>query len=88
MPHIQYFKIKKERHDYLGERFFKVDYDSDKVVQVCLSPGDVKKGKSNTLGVYAICKLTFFTNYAGRYVDKCTAKEYKKQFKKAVNLLE
>lgn len=85
----QYFKIRKERRDYLGERYFKFNYNSEKVVQVCLNPGDVKKGKSNTFGVYIIHRMTLASNYlAPNYIEACSKKEYEKQFKKAIKLLE
>lgn len=84
----QYFKVKQERKEYLGERYFKFNFNSEKVVQVCLTVGDVKKGKSNTFGVYLVHKMTLFSNYlAPNYIEPCTRKEYERQFKKVVQLL-
>ena len=85
----QYYKTKKERFDYLGNRYFRVDFDSDVCLQVCLSCGDVKKGKANNFGVYLIGKLTFFTNYlAQSYVLPCTKREFDNQFNKMVKMLK
>lgn len=85
---IQYFKIKEDRHEYLGERYFKIDWNSDKVVQVCLTTGDIKKGKSNTFGVYLISKQTFVANYlAIGYAVPCAKEEYELMRKKVVKYL-
>jgi len=84
----RYYKTRKERHEYIGERYFRVNMDVDKIVQVCITNGDIKKGKSNTFGVYLIHKLTFFSNYAAmNYVEEITQKEYYKQFKKVFKAL-
>lgn len=85
---IQYFKTKPERIEYLGERYFKFSYNDDKTIQVCLSVGDVKKGKSNTFGVYLISKMTFLSNYfVTGYILPITQDEYEEQFKKVVKML-
>ena len=85
----QYFKTKKERYDYLGNRYFRVDFNSDTTLQICLSSGDVKKGKANNFGVYLISKLTLFTNYlAQNYCEPCTKKEFEKKFNLVVKMLK
>jgi hypothetical protein len=88
MVKTEYYKVKKERWDYLGIRYFKVNFNSDKVTQICIDTGDVKKGKSNTFGVYLIGRETFFSNYFGRYVDTCKKGEYDKMFNKVVKFLK
>lgn len=85
---FEYFKIIKERQDYLGVRFFRVQYGAEYVTQICVDCGDVKKGKANTFGVYLITSNTFFSNYAGRYVEPCSKKEYDNQFIKMVSILK
>lgn len=85
----KYFKINPTRHEYLGERYFRFDPDSEKVVQVCLTVGEVKKGKSNTFGIYLIGRMTFFSNYyAMNYAIECTKKEYDKHFNKVLFMLK
>jgi len=85
----KYFKVKKERTEYLGERYFKFNFNTEKAVQVCITCGDVKKGKSNTFGVYLICKMTLFSNYlAPSYIEPCTKKEFNKQFDRVVKMLQ
>ena len=85
---IQYFKVKKDRQEYLGERYFKVDFTSDSVIQACIQCGEVKRGKGNYFGVYLIGKLTFFSNYlAQSYVEQITKQEYEKHLKKTIKLL-
>lgn len=84
----EYYKVNPERKEYLGERFFKHNNVVEKVVQVCLYPGDEKKGKSNTFGIYLIHKMTLYSNYlAPGYLIPCTKREYEKQFKKVIKML-
>ncbi len=85
----QYFRTKAERHDYLGNRYFRLDFNSDVTLQICLSTGDIKRGKSNTFGMYLISRLTLFTNYlAPNYCEPCTKKEFDKQFELTIKLLK
>ncbi|HET6991017.1 MAG TPA: hypothetical protein VFJ43_06820 [Bacteroidia bacterium] len=58
-----YYKIASNRRDYKGERYFRFNQLSDKVIQVCVYSGDEKKGKSNTPGIYLIDRMTFLSNY-------------------------
>jgi hypothetical protein len=85
----QYLKVKKDKQEYLGIRYFKFCVDVDKVVQVCLSVGsDVKKGKANTMGVYMIHRMTLFSNYmAMNRLQTCTKSEFEKNFEKVINML-
>ncbi len=84
-----YFKTKPERYEYLGNRYFRVCYDHDSVLQVCLSSGDVKKGKANNFGTYLIAKMTFFSNYlAQSYVEPCTQRQFEKQFNLMIKMLK
>jgi len=88
MEKDKFFKIKSERIEYLGERYFRFNSNSEKTIQVCLATGDVKKGKSNTFGIYLISKMTFFSNYyAQSYIQEITKKEYEKNFKKVMFML-
>lgn len=86
---IVYLKVCKDHNEYLGERYFKLDWNSDKVVQVCLSNGrDVRRGRSNTIGVYLISKQTLFSNYmAMKYLEPCTKRAFEKQFQLVVDFL-
>ena len=89
MEHSKYFKIRKERQDWLGVRYFKFRWDEEKVVQVCLFTGEVKKGKSNTFGVYLINRLTMLSNYySPNYIEPCSKKEYEKMFNQVVKCLK
>lgn len=87
----QYYKVKKDRQDYKGNRYFKFSPDSEKVIQVCVHPGEEKKGRTNSYGVYLIHRLTFLTNYFlgfESYVELCTKKEYEKAFNQIVEALK
>ena len=86
----QFLRVKKERIEYLGDRYFRFNYDSDKAIQVCISLGkDLRRGKSVALGIYTISKMTLFTNYiAMEYLEPVTKREYKKQFNKVVKILQ
>jgi hypothetical protein len=83
-----YFRIKKERKEYLGDRYFRMNYDFEKVIQVCFTCGDSKKGKSNTVGIYCINKLTFMSNYFMYYVEPCTKAQYDKAFDNIIKILQ
>lgn len=84
----QYFKIKKERQNWLGIRFFRVNYIEGNVVQVCVAPGEERRGRGNMLGICVLSKITFFSNYLSMiYVQPCTRAEYNKQFEKVVKIL-
>lgn len=84
----EYYKVNPNRSEYLGERYFKFSHEVEKVVQICLTCGDVKKGKSNTFGIYLIHKMTLYSNYlATGYLLPCTKREYEKQFKKVLVML-
>ena len=86
---IQHYKVKPERQEYLGERYFKFDFNEEKAIQVCKSTGDVKKGKSNSFGIYLISRLTFLTNYfAMGYLIPCTKDEYEQQFEYVMKILK
>lgn len=86
---VEYYKVKPERTEWLGVRFFKVDWDSIKAIQVCVGTGDVKRGKANAVGIYTIDKVTFCTNYLGMgYVTPCTKREFEKKFDLIVSALK
>ena len=67
-----YFKIKKSRVEYKGERYFKVDYDRPKVCQVCVSGGEPGRGRASSPGITMIDSTGFFSNYMGFYVEATT----------------
>lgn len=87
--HIEYYRVRKEHQAYLGVRHFKFNYMADHTIQACYHCGDIKKGKSNTFGVYLINKLTFLTNYLSpNYVEPCKKNEYEKYFDKTLKMLK
>ena len=84
-----YFKIVKDRQEYLGNRYFKVDWSSDHIVQVCVHPGEPKRGRASNFGVYLISKQTFLSNYMPlNYVEPCTKGQFEKQFDTVVKLIK
>jgi hypothetical protein len=84
-----YYKVRKERRDYKGDRYFKFNSFSEKVVSVCVNPGEEKKGRTNAFGVYLIHRITFLSNYmAMDYIEPCTKKEYQKNFNKVFEMLK
>lgn len=85
----QYYKVKKDKRQYRGERYFKYNPNSEKVTQICVSPGEEKKGKSNTFGIYLIHKNTFLINYLTLgYVEKTNRMKYQHNFDKIVEYLK
>lgn len=86
---VQYFKVTAARFQYLGERYFRYDFQSDICTQICKTVGDIKKGKSNTFGIYLINKVTFFGNYLGPgYLQPISKAEFTKQFDQVVEALK
>jgi len=86
----EYYKVRKERVEYLGIRHFKMSamLGGYKVIQVCTNPGEVKRGKGNTFGIYLIDRLTFLSNYISTgYAISCTKNEYDRAFKKVLSML-
>ena len=86
----QFYKVCDNRVEYLGERCFRFNPHVEHVIQVCTNVGkETKRGRSSTLGVYLIHRVTFLTNYMSMgYITPITKKEYQKQFAKVVSMLE
>lgn len=85
---IEFYEIKKPYREHWGERYFRYNTKSIRVMQVCASNGDTRKGKSNTVGIYEIQRATFFSNYmAYGWLSAITKEEYETQFNKAVAYL-
>lgn len=74
-PPFQYFFYK---NDHRGVRLFRVSDRTSNAVQICLNAGEIKKGRGNNIGIYAVDRMTIFGNYGfGNYlkqVDKKTIK--------------
>lgn len=89
MKQHEYFKVVKDRQDYFGVKYFRQTFNSDTVLQVCVSPAtELRRGRSNNIGIFFIDRNTFVMNYyAYSYVTPCTKKEFMKQFEKMVETL-
>lgn len=86
---VQYFKVTAARFPYLGERYFRYDFQAEICTQICKTVGDIKKGKSNTYGVYLINKVTFFGNYLGPgYLQLISKAEYTKHYNEVMEALK
>jgi len=84
----QYFKVIDSRQDYLGERYFRFNIHSEKIVQICKGVGEIKKGKSNTFGIYLVHRMTFMANYLSMgYLEPITKARYNKEFKQTILML-
>lgn len=80
--------IDKARIEYKGVRFFRLDVQSMDVCQVCLSAGEIRRGRSNNVGITMICRLNFFANYlAMAYAIPCGKKEFDQAFKLCLKLI-
>ena len=91
-PHAQrltYYKVVKERQDYKGVRYFKFDPMAEKVVQVTVNQGEIKKVRANLFGVGLISRITFLCNYLTLgYLEQCNKAEYEKNFSQIVKYLK
>lgn len=83
-----YYKIKKNKRDYMGDRYFRFNPMAEKVLQICVRAGLEKKGRPNMCGIYLIHRLTFIANYLHFYAKPCTKVEFDKQFETVVKLLK
>jgi hypothetical protein len=84
----QYFKIKKSRQEYKGERYFRVNYDSPKVCQVCINAGEMKRGRTPAPGITMIDAVGFWSNYASYYIEPTTKGTFDKKFEIVVRILK
>jgi hypothetical protein len=85
----QYLVIAEHRREWLGLRYFKFNYHTDTVVQVCVSPGQEKRGRGHVFGTYVISRQTLFSNYLGMmYAIPTTKREYDKAFDKVMKALK
>ena len=85
----QYYRIIKRQREYRGIRFFKFTLSSQSVIQVCVSEGEIKKGKGHSMGIVLIHSMTFLSNYlAPGAVELCRRDEYERAFVKTVKLLK
>lgn len=87
-PH-DYYTIQKKYQYFKGDRYFKVDRQSPYCVQVCLSAGDMKKGRGSTYGIYIVSRITFIGNFLScRYVVECKKEVYDQAFAEALKNLQ
>lgn len=77
-----------------GLRYFKLDGskefpESEKCIQVCVSSGEVKKGRMACIGIYITRKTTMNNNYAFlSQMKECTKREFNAAKNKILNLLQ
>lgn len=57
---IEYFHFESPN---TGNRYFKVDWLNERVVQIVLSPGKAKKGRPHQLGITALAMSSFRGTY-------------------------
>lgn len=85
----KFYKVKPDKQAWLGNRYFRFNFETEKVTQVCINVGEsVKKGKSNTIGIYFIHKTTLMCNYMSmNYLIPASKSEFKKKFDMVVKML-
>ena len=79
-----YYRIKPEREDHKGLRWFAFNPLYEKVLQIVEKSSARERGRTNLQGVYTIHRTTFTTNYflyytkPNRidYVEECTQDEF------------
>ena len=86
---FEFYKIKSDKVNWRGERYFKFRWNSNEVLQVCLEiNNDTKRGKGHYVGIYKISRVSLFTNWYPQYVEICSENEFNIAFEKAVTLLK
>lgn len=85
---FQYYRVQKSRREYKGERYFRYHPNHEQVTQVCVYPGEVKKGRGNLTGVYLMDRGGFVMNWmAPPYLEPITKSTYDKNFNKVISFL-
>jgi hypothetical protein len=86
---FEFYKVKDEQINWKGERYFKFQWNSNNVLQVCLEiNNETKRGKGHYVGIYKISRLTMFSNWYPNYVVPCQELEFNEAFEKAIKLLK
>lgn len=88
--HFLFYVITESRREWLGIRYYKVAQSfSPSVTQVVVNPGQERKGRGHTFGIYLISRMTFFSNYlAMQYAIPCTKREYENAFEQVLKHLK
>jgi hypothetical protein len=84
----QYYKIKKDKQEYKGERYFRLDFDRPKVCQVCVNAGEVKRGRGASIGITMIDSISFMANYMVYYLEPTSKKTFDQKFDMIVRILK
>lgn len=86
---MKYYKYE----GYKGNRFFKINDlanfpESETVIQVCVSPGAIKKGRGHCMGIYMIRRTTMLSNFVflSEFME-CTKDEYETAKEQVLKLL-
>lgn len=71
-----------------GLRYFKTSDTDHKVLQVCVNSGEIKKGRTNCIGVYLIDRITLIGNYSffTSGFAPCTKREFDQNMKRVLKL--
>ena len=85
---VKYYKVKDIELEYKGERYYKVDGSKEHVLQICFNRGQMKKGRTNTVGMYNVQRMTFMSNDYEYYVEECTQEVFEEAFEKCIKLLK
>lgn len=85
----QFFTIRDEKSEWLGDRSFRYNHVEGKVVHVCINPGpEHGKGKHHCIGINLLGKQTFLSNYlATNYVRLITKAEYEAKVQDCLKIL-
>ena len=84
-----YWTVRKKYRKWRGTRFFRIDWQAQEVVQVLVTPGEEKKGRGNTFGIYTISLVTLFGNFMGPgYLQSVTKAQFEEQFNEVVKFLK
>lgn len=84
---IVYYRVRDEYMSFYGERYFKVDYDNYKVINVCINGGEIKKGRPYMYGAYNISYSSFTSNYfwdKGKYMQEITVEIFEEKYKEVI----
>lgn len=82
---IHYYKFSWRKKE---ERYFRIDFLNQKVLQICVNPGDLHRGRTHCTGIYQVSYISMVGKYLHRiffkYMKRITKKQFDAQMKKMI----
>ena len=83
-----YYKIKDDRVDHKGERYFRFDPSRPKVCQITVRAGELPRGRNNCTGIYFIDATYFLSNFLLYYIEPISRDLFDEKFEMVIEVLK